>query len=338
MISIKDIARLAGVSPSTVSRVVNQKQYVKSEIRERVLALIKETGYVPNDAARSMVLQRSFTVGIVIPDTFNMFQRQLFAFIEHYLESFGYRTSFFFVKPEPESELHCLRKLKGEKLDGVIMLYEVGHPDFFAYLKESGLPVVLCTFDREELGFASIHVNEIEAARTATQYLIGLGHKKIGLLSGSYFSFAEQRAEGYRAALAAAGIALDPSCVVSAPFYNADEGRKGMKKLLRSARGLTAIFAETDELAIGAMRALFEAGLSVPEDFSVVGFDDIDICPFLSPGLTTVRQPIKDMGSATAEAMSILIAGEEPTPCAFGYELVIRESTAAPPSRRKKKS
>ena len=133
MLSIKDIARLAGVSPATVSRVVNQKQYVKSEIRERVLALVKETGYVPNNAARSMVLKRTFTIGIVIPDAFNMFQRQLFATIEHYLEGFGYRTSFFFVKWEPESELRCMRRLKGEKLDGIIMIHEVRHPDFYEY-------------------------------------------------------------------------------------------------------------------------------------------------------------------------------------------------------------
>jgi LacI family transcriptional regulator len=181
MFSIKEIAKLAGVSPSTVSRVINHKKWVKPQLRERVLALVQEMGFVPNNAARSMVLKRTFTIGIVIPDTFNMFQRQLFSIIEHDLEMYGYRTHFFFVKWEPESELNCLRKLKAENLDGIIMLHEVDHPDFYAYLTRAGLPVVLCTFSREEPGFSTVHINEEAAARTATEYLVGLGHRrKIG--------------------------------------------------------------------------------------------------------------------------------------------------------------
>lgn len=336
MISIMDIARLAGVSASTVSRVVNRRDYVKPEIRERVLALVEETGYVPNNAARSMVLKRTFTVGIVIPDTFNMFQRQLFATIEHSLEGFGYRTSFFFVQWEPENELKCLRRLKGEKLDGIIMIYEVGHPDFYEYLSQASIPVVFCTFEREGLDFHSIHTDEEEGARTATRHLADLGHRRIGLLSGSHFSFAAQRAVGYRAALEDAGITFDGGIVERAPSYSADEGYEGMKNLLARAGDLTAVFAETDELAIGAIRALYEAGLSVPRDLSIVGFDDIDICAYLSPGLTTVRQPIREMGRRTAEMMSRLIAGEreDEGSIIFGSELVVRESTGAPVSAR----
>ena len=332
MTSIKDIAKLAGVSASTVSRVVNQREYVKPEIRERVLALVKETGYVPNNAARSMVLKRTFTVGIVIPDTFNMFQRQLFSTIEHNLERFGYRTSFFFVKWEPESELRCLHRLKGEKLDGIILIHEVVHPDFYEYLTTSALPVVLCTFNRDESRFPSIHVDEEDAARAATRHLIELGHRRIALLSGSHFSVATQRAVGYRVALDDAGIAFDGNIIERAPSYSVEEGRHGMRSLLSRADGLTAVFAETDELAIGAIRALYEAGLSVPRDLSVIGIDDIDICAFLSPSLTTVRQPIQEMGKRTAELMSKLIAGEEEGigSTVFGYELVVRESTVSP--------
>jgi LacI family transcriptional regulator len=279
-----------------------------------------------------MVLKRTFTVGIVIPDTFNMFQRQIFSTIEHHLESFGYRTSFFFVKWEPESELKCLKRLRGEKLDGVIMIHEVVHPEFYEYLADSSLPVVLCTFDRDELAFPSIHVDEEDGARAATRYLIELGHERIGLLSGSHFSFATQRAIGYRAALEGAGIAFDENIVESSPSYSAEEGRAGMRNLLSRARGLTAVFAETDELAIGAIRALYEAGLSVPRDLSIIGFDDIDICAFLAPGLTTIRQPIREMGRKTAELMSCLIAGEDmnASSTVFGYELIVRESTAVP--------
>ena len=118
MISIKDIARQVGVSPSTVSRVANGKSYVNPKKREQVLRVIEETGYVPSKAARAMVMKRSFTVGIVLPYTFNMFQRQLFAIVERHLESFGYHTLFFFVKFDGASEQECLARLNSEKLDG----------------------------------------------------------------------------------------------------------------------------------------------------------------------------------------------------------------------------
>ena len=331
MVSIKDIAKLAGVSPATVSRVVNGKNYVKPGIREKVLSLVEEMGYVPDNAARSMVLQRTFTVGIVIPDTFNMFQRQLFSTIERYLEVFGYRTLFFFVKWEPESELKCLRRLKAEKLDGIIMIHEVEHPDFYAYLEQCQCPVILCTFARDQYGLPSVHVDEEAASRAAMEHLIELGHRSIGLISGTHFSFGAQRAEGYRSALRSAGLPVLEERVVLVGSYSPEDGRDGMNQLLSRGLGLTAVFAATDELAIGAIRALFETGMRVPDDISVVGVDDIDISAFLSPGLSTVRQPIVDMGRQAAELMSGLIAGEAKgaSPTVFGHQFIRRESTRA---------
>jgi len=146
MIGIKDIAKQAGMSAATVSRVLNGKKNVNEDNRRRILEIIEETGYVPNKAARSMVMQRNFTVGIVIPDAFNMFQRQLFAIIERYLESFGYHTVFFFVQFEGSSEEACLSRLKAEKPDGIIMLHEIKDPAFYAYLVSVGIPVVSAIF------------------------------------------------------------------------------------------------------------------------------------------------------------------------------------------------
>jgi LacI family transcriptional regulator len=333
MTSIKDIAKLANVSPSTVSRVINNKEYVKSEIRERILALVAETGYVPNQAARSMVLQRTFTVGIVIPDTFNMFQRQLFSTIERQLEGYGYRTLFFFVKWEPESELRCLRRLKAEMLDGIIMIHEVGHPEFYEYLAMAGVPVVLCTFERSGYAFPAVHVDEEGAAKAATEHLASLGHSKIGLISGTHFSFGAQRVSGYRAALKKVGISYEEKRVILVPSYTPEEGRQGMHRLLCSDSKITAVFAVTDELAVGAMRALYEEGVRVPNDISVMGLDDIDISAYLSPALSTVRQPIREMGKKTADIMYSLIAeGGKATveSSIFSYDLIVRETTKAP--------
>ena len=160
-----------------------------------ILRLIDETGYVPNKAARSMVLKRSFTVGIVLPDTFNMFQRQLFSIIERHLESFGYHTLFFFVKFEDQSEEACLARLKAEKLDGVIMLHEIKNPVFYEYIAKTGLPAVTATFHYP--GISAIHVNEEQASRDAVNHLISLGHRRIMMISGDGFTFGRQRAEGF---------------------------------------------------------------------------------------------------------------------------------------------
>ncbi|MDR2768893.1 MAG: LacI family transcriptional regulator [Treponema sp.] len=330
MVSIKDIAKQVGMSPSTVSRVVNGKKYVNAAKREQILKLIEETGYVPDKAARSMVLQRSFTVGIVIPDTFNMFQRQLFSIIERHLESFGYHTLFFFVKFEDFSEADCLARLKAEKLDGVIMLHEIKNPLFYDYLLKTGLPSVSATFRYP--GIPSIHVNEEQASTDAVNHLISLGHRNIVMISGDGFTFGRQRAEGYFQALTEANIAWVEKRVVFVRSYTPEFGIYGMRELLlREGRNFTALFAATDELAIGAIRVLRDEGIRVPEDVSVVGFDDIDIANYMVPRLTTVSQPLTEMGEKTALALhrSINSANGIPPDQILPYKLIIRESTLA---------
>lgn len=330
MTSIKDIARLAGVSPSTVSRVINNREYVREEIRRKVMVIVKEKGYVQNHIARSMVLRRTFTVGIVIPDTFNMFQRQLFATIEHYLEQQGYRTMFIFVTWSAESEAACLRKLKSESLDGIIMMYDVRNPSIYEYLNEYSGPVVLCTFGSEDFGFPAIHVDESEAAEAAVSHLMEKGHRRIGLIAGAQFRFSVQRAEGYRRAFRRYGVEAKDEWRVTVPAYSLEDGRLGMEKLLGQDGGITAVFAMTDELAIGAMRTLHEAGLKIPGDVSVIGFDDIDISAYTIPALTTIRQPIHEMGERTASLICDLIAEgkADRAPIVLSHRLIERESVA----------
>jgi LacI family transcriptional regulator len=332
MVSIKDIARQVGMSPSTISRVVNGKKHVNQEKREQILKLIEETGYVPNKAAQSMVLKRSFTVGVIIPDTFNMFQRQLFSIIERHLESFGYHTLFFFVKFDDQSEEACLARLKAEKPDGIIMIHEIKNLFFYEYVKKTGLPVVTSTFHYP--GLYAIHVNEEQASRDAVNHLISLGHRHILMISGDGFTFGRQRADGFLQALTEADIAWDENRVVFVRHYTPEFGMYGMRELLLrdSKKKFTAVFAATDELAIGAIRVLTDEGLRVPEDVSVVGFDDIDIAQYVTPRLTTICQPLAEIGEKTALALHRQIIGgnnntekEQILP----YKLVIRESTRA---------
>jgi len=331
MVNIKDIARQVGMSPSTISRVVNGKKHVNSEKREQILKLIEESGYVPNRAARSMVLKRSFTIGIIIPDTFNIFQRQLFSIIERYLESFGYHTLFFFVKFEDQSEEICLNRLKAEKPDGVIMIHEIKTPPFYEYIKKTGLPAVTSTFHYP--GINAIHVNEEQASRDAVNHLISLGHRRILMISGDGFTFGRQRAEGFFQALTEADISWDKNRVVFVRHYTPEFGMYGMRELLlwKGKDSFTALFAATDELAIGAIRVLTDEGLRVPDDVSVVGFDDIDIANYMNPRLTTICQPLDEIGAKTALTLHQQITGSYTgeTEQILPYKLVIRESTQA---------
>jgi LacI family transcriptional regulator len=328
MINIKDIARRVGVSPSTVSRVANGKSYVNPKKREEVLRAIEETGYVPSKAARSMVMKRSFTVGIVIPYTFNMFQRQLFAIIERHLESVGYHALFFFVKFDDASEKECLDRLKSEKLDGIILLQEIRDRAFYNSLNRLQLPVVASTFSFPDV--PSIHVDETQASMDAVNHLISLGHRRINMISGSNTVFGNLREKGYYKALAAAGIELDPNRVASASFYTAESGMYCMKELLLKSRDFSAIYAATDDLALGVMRTLTDKGIRVPEDVSVIGFDDIEIADYMVPRLTTIRQPLDDIGQQTALILHRAITGQgvPRQELALPHKLIVRESTA----------
>jgi LacI family transcriptional regulator len=333
MIGIADIAKQAGVSPSTVSRVVNGKPYVNAEKKELVLKLIRETGYVPNKAARNMVMQRSFAVGVVIPDGFNNFQRQLFSIIERHLDSFGYHTIFFFVKMDSPSEKKCIDSMKTEKLDGVIMLHEIKSNEFYDYIKEADIPII-STLDNYN-HIPTIKPDDKQAAFDAVSHLTSLGHRKIDMITGCGFSFGVHRLAGYYRALDEAGIKRDQKRVVDVRQYNAETGMYAMRELLLRGRDFSAVFAASDELALGAMRVLQDDGMRIPKDVSVIGFDDIDISGYLYPRLTTIRQPITEIGEQAAAILHRFITGQHKISghppgglnIILPHKLIIREST-----------
>ncbi|MDY0304415.1 MAG: LacI family DNA-binding transcriptional regulator [Sphaerochaeta sp.] len=330
MVSIKDIAKLADVSVSTVSRVLNEQEHVSIEKRTRVLQAIKQTGYVPNRAARDMVSKRTTTIGVVMPETFNMFQRQLFSMVAHHLEQFSYYTSFYFSSTDLQGERACLNRLKADRLDGIILLHEIMIPEFQTYLEANAIPTVLATFSRKDWQATSITISEEDAALTAVNHLISLGHRKIGFIGGEKYGFASVRLEGYKRALKDAGIDFDEQLVVQAQTYTMEEGAVATRTLIDRATPFTALFAITDELALGAIRALADRGLSVPDDVSVVGFDDIELASYSVPRLTTIRQPIPEMGQMAVALLYSLLTGSSRTPLSISLPttFIERESTA----------
>jgi LacI family transcriptional regulator len=325
MTGLLDIAREAGVSISTVSRVVNGEKHINPHIRERVLTLVKKTGYTPNKAARAMVLKRSFTVGMVIPDKYTLFQYRMLSLMERYLHTFGYYTLRFFLEPFGNSVTKCLSALRSENPDGVILF--CGIAGFSDYLAKPVIPIVSDSGGLNTI--PAVTIDNKKAAYEAVTHLIRLGHRKIGMICGSDSLCISQRVEGYCQALAENNIARDKSCIIHEPYCTFDDRKNGMKNLLLRARGFSAVFTATDELAIGAMRVLRDEGLRVPEDVSMVGFDDVDISSYVIPRLTTIHQPLERMGEQTALILHNRISGNntmvEPV---IPHTLIIRESTS----------
>ena len=329
MINITDIAKRAGVSTSMVSRVINGKSYVNAEKREQILKLIKETGYVPSKSARNMVMQRTFTVGLAVPHGFNNFQRQLFSIIERQLDSFGYQTTFFFVKVDSLSEKKCLDRLKTEKVDGIIMLHEIRSSEFYDYIKDAHIPII-STLDNYN-HIPTIKLDDKQAAFDAVNHLIQVGHQKIHMISGISYSYGAHRLLGYYRALDEAGIERDVKRIVDVPQYSAEAGMYAMRELLLRSRDFSAVFASSDELALGAIRVLLDEGIRIPEDISVIGFDDIDISNYIYPRLTTVQQPITEIGEQSAAYLHQFITGQNNPELniVLPHKLIIRESTCA---------
>ncbi|MHC6204565.1 LacI family DNA-binding transcriptional regulator [Breznakiellaceae bacterium SP9] len=329
MVSIADIAKELGVSASTVSRVLNGKPYVNAEIKEKVMKKIEEMGYVPNKAARELATARSFNVGIVIPDTFNMFQRLLFSVIERQLDPFGYHTLFFFVKLDGFSEKDCLERMKRERLDGVILLQEIKEPRFYEYLRSSNIPVISTNVNFNNI--PTITIDDKKAAYEGTVHLINLGHTKIAMICRSGYSFSNARVAGYLQALEENGIDRDESLIAHVPQLNPESGMYGMRELMLRNKDFTAVFATTDELAIGAIRTLLDHNFRIAHDVSVLGFDDISISNYIAPRLTTIHQPIAEIGEQAALHLHRFISGQEKPELnlVLPHKLVIRESTAA---------
>ncbi len=330
MVSIKDIAKMAGVSVSTVSRVLNHQSCVSADKRARILQAIKQTGYVPNRAARDMVSKHTSTVGIVMPGTFNMFQRQLFSTIEHHLEQFGYHTSFYFASTDSEGEKSCLKRLKADRLDGIIILHEIELLEFNQYIQENKIPTVLVTFERSGWKATSIHISEQEGAIAAVNHLVKLGHTKIAYVGGTKYSFPRERFEGYKKALNEASLAYDENLVVSSESYSLEGGSAATKQLLERSVEFTAVFAITDELALGAIRTLADHNLKVPDDISVIGFDNIELSSFSVPRLTTIAQPMMEMGQTAVALLHSLITSQNRFPLSISLPFIFieRDSTS----------
>jgi LacI family transcriptional regulator len=335
--TIRDVARQAQVSHQTVSRVINGANSVADSTRERVLAVIKELGYVPSPMARGLISNRTHSLGMVTADVSDGFFARAVAGAEMAARGRDYYLIVGSVEESPddaEGEGY-LRLMAERRVEGLILAWPRNLPSGEELRGAAGAGIPLVSLASSKLpGVVLVDVDNRQGGYDATTHLLALGHRRVATIVGPLeWPSAQARLEGYRRALLAGGLAEDPDLVERAPDWGPESGQHATARLLERGAGFTAIFAHSDLIALGAIRRLRLAGLRVPEDVSVVGYDDLPIAAFVDPPLTTVHQPMREVGELAAGLVLDRIAGHDVEPDGehlLPAELVVRQSTAPP--------
>lgn len=328
-VTIKDIARLAGVSTTTVSRIINNKyDSVGEETKEKVLNLIKELNYKPSSIARSMVTKKTKTIGLILPDISNSFFPNLARGIEDYSISKGYSALLCNSDNNLEKENLYIDTLIEKNVDGIIITTSyTWSEESFKKIRDNGIPLVVLDRINNSNDIYNVYTKSTDGAYSAIKYLIENNHRKIGCITGPLeFEISNLRLEGYKKALKDSGINYAEEYVREADF-KIELGKKCALDLLRET-DVTAVFACNDMMAIGVYQACKELKLKIPKDISVVGFDNIDISELVNPPLTTVNQNMYSMGKEAAKMLINIIEDleVEEKNKELKAELVIRES------------
>lgn len=329
--TILDVAGRARVSPATASRVLSGSAHaVKTETRRRVLASARALGYLPNMLARSLLKRETSAVGVLVPDVSNPYYAVILRGIEDAARLTGHAVILGNTDRRRDTQEAYLRTLLERRVDGLIVTGGTFGTRDLALIRAM-LPVVVV--GRHEVPLSSVRVDNVAAAAAATRHLIELGHRRIACLAGPAASLtAVDRLKGFRRALRGAGLDPGRDGTVEVEF-SPEGGRLGAVRLCSSAHPPTAVVALSDQLAFGALRGLSELGLRVPDDVSVVGFDDSPIAAFTVPALTSVAIPMHEIGRRAMELLLRLAAGEPGTSVVLATELRVRESTAPPRAR-----
>jgi LacI family transcriptional regulator len=310
--TIKDVAIKAGVSITTVSHVVNKTRFVSKELCDRVFAAMEELNYHPNTLARSLRMGETKTIGLIIPDNSNPFFAELARIIEDIGFENGYSVILCNSDDILEKESAYINMLIAKQIDGVIFIATGSNPGRLTELIKRNIPVVVIDRNISNAAVDVVLVDNEKGGFDAVNYLLGLGHKRIACITGpSKLTPSIGRVKGYRKALKQAGIPVREYYIVSGDFRPLS-GETATIYLLKLPEPPTAIFVCNDLMALGALRALRNAGLSVPKDISILGFDDIDLADEITPPLTTVAQPIAELATSAVEILIFRIQESMP--------------------------
>jgi LacI family transcriptional regulator len=330
MPTIKEVSQRAHVSPSTVSRVLNGTTPVSADARERVLRAIEELDYTPNAFARGLATNRSGGIGVTTNDIGSPYYAVMLRGVEAAIEDAGLHLMVSSGHARAEDERSAIQFLKQRRSDALIVQAEaLSDAELIDLADRAGVPVVVFGRHIPELEPVCVHLDNEAGGRIATEHLLRHGHRRIAHIAGPLrFPDARHRLQGYRDALDDAGIPYDDHLVVEGDFRE-EGGRAAMERLLDRTTEIDAAFVANDQMAAGALRAARDRGLDVPLDLSLVGYDDVLLAQYLSPTLTTVRQPLFDMGRAAGDiAIALLEQKKVEVRTRFEPELVVRESVA----------
>jgi LacI family transcriptional regulator len=333
--TITDVASEAGVHPSTVSRVLNghAESTIRPATRERILAAADRLGYRPSALARSLRLQRTLTLGMLVPDITNPFFSSIIKGAEDAALERGYNLILCNSEDDPAREAAYLRVLRERQVDGLLIASSQMADDTIDELREEDFPFVLLNRAGQSAGDLAVVVDNRAAALGVVAHLAGLGHRRVGHIAGPRnTSTGADRREGYRAGIRAHGLADEPGLVVEADAFSEAAGDRALGIMLAGTARPTAVFAANDLIAIGMLQRLRGIGARVPGDLSIVGFNDIPLAGLLEPALTTVRVPQLEMGAVGAHLLIDRLEGRPigDVRLTLPTELVIRASTAAP--------
>jgi LacI family transcriptional regulator len=326
------VARTAGVSYSTVSRVVNGHAHIHDETRRRVQAAMRELGYVAHVSARALASGRTQAIGLLTEGVGNAFFSAVIHGVDQQVAIADYDFLLCTTHARQGKEAEYVARLAHGMVDGLLIVLPRSLPDYVEQLRAERFPFVLIDYDAEAPGCNVVNASNRSGTRGAIEHLIALGHQRIGFITGrEAVGATHQRLAGYRDALTQAGLPLRAGDVVPGDFEE-PRGYEAACDLLGRDERPTAIFASSDLAALGVIRAAQDLGLEVPTDLSVVGFDDIPEASWVAPALTTVRQPLRDMGRVAVRRLMSLLAEPDQPPAriVLDTELVIRRSTAPP--------
>ena len=334
MATIYDIAKHVGVSAGTVSRALSRPEKVLPATRKRIEQAAAALGYVPNTVARTLKTQRSSKILVTVPDIANPFFAQILQGAEEAAQAADYAVLLGDTQHQPDREERYAQMLPRNEADGLIVLGHRLPPTAQEIVRQLGAtaPVVNGSEFDPALGIPSVHIDNAAAARTAMEHLYGLGHERIAVVGGPPDNpLHQQRLEGARIAARARGR-LRQLTIVPGDF-SVESGYAAAKRLLGQAAAPTAAFCFSDQMALGMLAACRDLGVRVPEDFSIVGFDDLASSRYLNPPLTTISQPMREIGMRAVKLLLAIIEGVDvPHQQTLEFSLMLRGSTAAPAS------
>lgn len=328
---MKDVARLAGVSTSTVSHVINNNRFVSEAIREKVNAAIGQLNYAPSALARSLKLNQTHTIGMLITSSSNPFYSEVVQGVERSCYERGYSLILCNTDGDEERLNRSLETLLQKRVDGLILMFTENHlPSPETLSRYPAIPVVMMDWAPFAGVNDIIQENAFIGGRMATEYLIAQGYRRIACITGPLDkTTSTQRLEGYRQALQEAGMARDAGLEVTGDFEFAG-GLSAMQQLLALDERPDAVFAGNDAMAVGVYQAIYRHGLRIPQDIAVMGYDDIQLAQYMTPPLTTIHQPKDELGELAIDTLlhRMKAPDAEAQVLVLTPELVVRDSVA----------